>query len=312
MIVLLICFSTNLYALSNEDKPTVVRIGVYVTSLYNFNYKMGTFSSSFYLWTITKDANYNPFRSLEIVNSTDYKIKNHTKGKNPDGTTFNTFHVYSTNQHYWDIKYFPFDVQKLKIRVEDANDAQDVKFVADGKQSGVFGDIELPGWKITDVDFFVSPYIYDSNFGDYNSSGNIYSRFTAIITIKREGLRIFFNYFAGFIVGLILSATIFFINPDEIGARSSYSIGAIFAIIGNKFIIDGHLPTVNEYTLVDAIQFLSFAQVIAAMFVTLKAYNLVKNRNVKKAKILSKRCGFIIVPIVFISLIFFVLNAFFA
>jgi hypothetical protein len=312
ILVVLLSLSANLYAGAKEENPPTAQIGVYLTSLFNFDYKMGTFGSSYYLWTVSKSPKFNPLKTLEIINATDYTLRNPTSGKNPDGSIYNTFHIYSTNQHFWDTKYFPFDIQKLKIRVEDANDIRDISFVADTKESGVIHGLELDGWKIINVDFFVKPFRYNTNFGDHSVQTGIYSRFTAIITIKREGLRIFFNYFAGFLVAIILSALIFFIDPNEIGARSGYALSSIFAIVGNKYIVDRQLPLVNEFTLTDAVQFLSFTQVIIAVLVTLRVFKLAKNNQIQKAYRISRVVGSIVVPIVVLSLIFFLTRAWYA
>ncbi|WP_367606980.1 hypothetical protein [Legionella sp. W05-934-2] len=307
--ILLLLFNTSLFAATKQAPVKPIRIGIYLTSLYNFDYSKGTFSAGYYLWTVADDPNYDPTKSLEVVNAIDYRMANQTRGKNPDGTTYTTVHLYNTNLHYWNVKHFPFDRQQLKIIIEDASDLLSIKFKPDLKESGIIHTLKVEGWDVQGMQINTYPFKYKSNFGNEDYSYGLYSRLTVTISLKREGLRLFVNYFIGFFVALILTSLIFFIDPKEIGTRSGYVLSSLFASVGNKYIIDGLIPPVTEFTLIDAIQFLTFAQVLIAVFTTLYVFNLAKSDQHEKAKKISQRVGYVVVPMVFILLIFFSLIA---
>jgi hypothetical protein len=83
---------------------------------------------------------------------------------------------------------------------------------------------------------------------------------TLTLEIKRQGLRNFINYFLGFFVAVLLSAFMCLIHAD----RFSFILAAVFALIGNKYVLDQLVPATANFTLSDNLQIASFTFVIVA------------------------------------------------
>lgn len=290
-------------AFGAEDKVLQVTIGAYPKLLHNFNYAANSFDINFYLWTITKNPHYNPKTGLEITNAVKYDIKNEARGENKDGSYYTTLHYYATCRHNWNITNFPFDRQILEVNIEDALDSNRLIFIADEKGSNIHPGMVILGWKINGFRVDVHDSVYASNLGDLSATQAKYSRFSFYIDIKREGGRLFLNYFIGFITSFILCVLIFFLRPNEIGKRINLSLGSIFTAIGNKFVLDGLLPPVNQFTLSDAIQLSTFGMILSANVITVITFELSNHGHPALAKKINHLFRYLVTPF-FLTIIF--------
>ena len=186
------------------NPPEIVTFGVYPVALYDMDPVNSSFNISFYAWWRTKDKNYKPETSIEIVNSRDYTSKLGEKGKN--GNEYYTYvHYYAKIHHVWDSKNFPFGHQYLDVKFEDFSDASLILFDPDYEKSSLHSELVLPGWKIVGFNLQKSITEYTTNFGDTNSPNSKYSRITFSIEIKRNGWRLYMSYFIGFFMAGVLA-----------------------------------------------------------------------------------------------------------
>lgn len=308
-IIIKILFFFCILIQTVSAEPIKIMIGTYPMVLQKFNYAENTFDINFYLWTITQDSLYNPGKSLEISNAIKYEIKNQTSGKNYDGSTFTTMHVYSTNYHLWDITNFPFDRQLLTVEIEDARDIDEIIFSPDLKGTNLPPDFKIPGWVLKNFYVASSKQTYESNLGSYENPRSVYSRFTIYFDIKRQGSRLFINYYIGFIISFLLSVIIFAMRPDRIDSRINLSLGSIFPAVGNKYIIDNLLPTTNEFTLSDSIQLIVFCMVVTAIVVTVVTCKLADHHNYALALKVNRYAQCIAIPFFLLIFLFFLLRA---
>ena len=82
-------------------------------------------------------------------------------------------------------------------------------------------------------------------------------------------------------------------------------MGALFAVIGNKYIIDSALPESTSFTLVDTLHGLTLFFILAVIAATAYSMMLVKRNETKKAQ----RFDMIIAQV--ILLLYLVLNIYF-
>lgn len=279
--------STVLYVQPAKDK---VLMGVYPVMLHDFDLSHNTFKVSFYAWWRSKDKKYEPHKTVEITNALDFQTKFGTAGKFND-EYFTYVRYYATISKDWDMRHFPFDHQQLVVSLEDYADIQKIIMSPDHEQSALHSEIKLKGWKVLGFHLKDSITTYDTNFGDPSTKKGQYSRLSFIIDIKREGVRLFFNYFIGFLVAFFLCAVIYIVDPREIGARTSLSLGATFTAIGNKYILDQVLPFTTSFTLADAIQSATFLMIVAAVSMIVYTNQIVKSRRYQVAAKVSERMG---------------------
>ena len=67
-------------------------------------------------------------------------------------------------------------------------------------------------------------------------------------------------------------------------SRFGLSVGALFAVIGNKYIIDSSLPETTSFTLVDTLHGITLFFIFAIIAATTYSLKLVKQNKEKKAQ----------------------------
>ncbi|RYF79286.1 MAG: hypothetical protein EON98_14800 [Chitinophagaceae bacterium] len=67
-------------------------------------------------------------------------------------------------------------------------------------------------------------------------------------------------------------------------SRFGLSVGSLFAVIGNKYIIDSSLPESTSFTLVDTLHGLTLFSIFIIITATAYSLLLVKRNELKKAK----------------------------
>jgi hypothetical protein len=248
--------------------PHIVTFGVYPVGIYDVDPANGAFSISYYAWWRTTDKNYNPAKSIEIVNARDYSHKFGTRGKVGD-EYYAYVHYYAKIHQPWDSKNFPFGRQFLTVKMEDFSDANKIVFEPDYKESKLHSEFTMPGWNIIGMRLIKSVTHYATNFGDAHIDGSSYSRLSFIIEVKRNGWRLYISYFIGFFMAGILTHILYIMSSLPFAARATVFIGGVVAFIGNKYIIDPRLPPASSYGLADAIQMITFLVTIISIITSI-------------------------------------------
>ena len=84
-------------------------------------------------------------------------------------------------------------------------------------------------------------------------------------------------------VAFLIAYVCFYIHADGIDSRFGLSVGALFAVIGNKYIIDSSLPESTSFTLVDTLHGLTLMFIFAVITSTAYSLKLVKQNKLKLA-----------------------------
>ena len=67
-------------------------------------------------------------------------------------------------------------------------------------------------------------------------------------------------------------------------SRFGLSVGSLFAVVGNKYIIDSSLPESTSFTLVDTLHGLTLFCIFAIISATAYSLWLVKKNEIKKSR----------------------------
>jgi hypothetical protein len=248
---------------AHAPRHAKVHVGTHLLALYNFNYVKKSFDINFYSWWVTSLAGYEANKFVEVSNAYQFDIKNPVTEKITDDLYRTLCRYYATVFHNWNMRDFPFDLQVLKVDMEDTlYELSQIEFVPDIKNSKISKGLVLDGWQILDFTIESNPNLYTTNFGNPLVPNSTYSRLSLVITIKREGLRIFFTSFIGFMIATFLSLLAFLISPQNLSAKFSLSLGSVFAAMTNKYLIDSALPISPTFTLSDAVQMSSFVFIL--------------------------------------------------
>ncbi|MEO8765297.1 MAG: hypothetical protein ABI416_13455 [Ginsengibacter sp.] len=84
-------------------------------------------------------------------------------------------------------------------------------------------------------------------------------------------------------IAFLIAYVCFYIHADGIDSRFGLSVGSLFAVIGNKYIIDSSLPESTSFTLVDTLHGLTLFFIFSVITATAYSLKLVKENEEKRA-----------------------------
>jgi hypothetical protein len=115
---------------------------------------------------------------------------------------------------------------------------------------------------------------YPTNFGNPRYDGETsYPAIKVSVEIARDGWGLFLKLFMGIYVAYAISLMVFFMGPDN-SERYGLTVGALFAGIANKYIVDGLMPSNIVHTLPDNIHNITFVFIILHLVITVVANRL--------------------------------------
>jgi hypothetical protein len=101
--------------------------------------------------------------------------------------------------------------------------------------------------------------------------------------INREASGLFWKMFLGMYLAFLIAYVCFFIHADGMESRFGLGVGSLFAVIGNKYIIDSALPESSSFTLVDLLHGITLFFILATIASNAYCLNLIKKDKVDRA-----------------------------
>jgi hypothetical protein len=273
----------------NSVSPIHIKCGFYPVSLRDFNLRNQTYKIDFYLWCLSKTI-YN-CKSIELINAHEQKIIYSENDKVGDSYRTNC-RISATVQHDWDLRYYPFGSQTLKMVTEDFNHVEsEVIFSPDIKNTYFDDNLSVEGWTVKGFSLGVARHVYKTNFGDPVEVESNYSQLIFKIDVKPEAWRLYFDTFLGFFIGFFLSAISYVVHISNVGSRISLMLAAIFSIVGNKYVMAQVIPLRSSFGLADIIQLCSFLMVVFTTLSIIYCHTLEINKKRKSAYKINKIVG---------------------
>jgi len=269
--------------------PDTVKAGVYITSIHDIDFKQKQYDISVWLWLRYKKREFDFLQNLEIP-----QAKSVTKSFSTVDSTDTVGHeIYllmkldCVMQDSWKINNFPFDRQKLRFSIENSQfDSKELVFVCDTFGKNFDPKYTLRGWTIDSPSVMVRKRSYETTFGDntMKTAHSEYSAYVVTLGITRDAVGLFWKMFLGMYVALLIAYMCFFIHADGIDSRFGLSVGALFAVIGNKYVVDASLPESNSFTLVDTLHGITLIFILGVIVCNAISLSLVKNDKGGTAK----------------------------
>ena len=143
----------------------------------------------------------------------------------------------------------------------------------------------MSGWRIDSCVITTGIKEYETAFGDESmvKPHTEYGTFRVRLVINRDASGLFWKMFLGMYIAFLIAYTCFYIHSDGIDSRFGLSVGSLFAVVGNKYIIDSSLPESTSFTLVDTLHGLTLFSIFTVIAATAWSLKLVKNNQYKKA-----------------------------
>jgi hypothetical protein len=305
----ILCFAANSFA--QKSTADTVRTGIYVTSIHDIDFKEKQYTVDFWLWLKYKDQSFDFVENLEIP-----QAKTVTKSFSTIDSTGNEVYLLMKIQclmkDSWSIDNFPFDHQILRLSIENSQfDSQSLIFVADTLGKQYDPRFTLRGWNIDSLHVSTGTKVYETAFGDTSIKvpHTEYSNFKVKVGISRNALGIFWKMFLGMYVAFFIAFMCFYIHSDSIDSRFGLSVGSLFAVIGNKYIIDGSLPETTTFTLVDTLHGMTLVFILAVIISTAYSLRLIKRDKLSAANRFDRISSISLLIAYIILNIFFITQA---
>ena len=285
LIFILGFISSSLISRATGEKPDTVKVGVYVTSIHDIDFKQKEYAITFWLWLRYRNKNFDFVNNLEVPQAKTVDKSFSTIDSSGD-MVFMYMKLQCVMKDSWKIENFPFDQQKLRLSIENSQfDESSLVFVADTLGAHFDKRFTLRGWTIDSCVIGSGRHLYETAFGVLGAEKqeSQYSTFRVRLSIARSATGLFWKMFLGMYLAFFISFICFFIHADSMDSRFGLSVGSLFAVIGNKYIIDSALPESSSFTLVDMLHGITLFFILAVIAANAYSLRLIKSNRVQQS-----------------------------
>ncbi|HKR05826.1 MAG TPA: hypothetical protein VJY62_14420 [Bacteroidia bacterium] len=303
-------FASNSFA--ERTYPDTVSVGIYVTSVHDVDFRQKEYSINLWLWLKYKRREFDFMKNLEVPMAKTFEKSYATLDTLEDGRIYILMKLQCVMKGTWKINDFPFDRQRLRFAIENSMyDANELVFSIDtmGKH---YGKYFLMAWEKDSFNIRTEIKEYETSFGDpaLDKPHSEYSSYKVTIVVHRESWELFFKLFLGMYISFLISFVCFYIHPDNMDSRLALSVGSLFAVIGNKYIIDSTLPESNTFTLVDTLHGITLFYIFLVIASSVYTLKLIKGGKPDKAKKYNRITGRILLLVYILLNVWFIYNAY--
>jgi hypothetical protein len=293
--LILLCLLCSFISRAQTDStaqapPDTVTVGAYIISVHDINFHDKEYTMRFWLWFLHDNPDFDFSRQLDIPNAKTIDepeiILDSMQGK-----AWVIMKMKCTMKENWNVEDFPFDQQHLKVEIENTLfDKSSLVFVPDIAGSKINGKDGIDGWTIRNFRVNSKENHYETGFGDLRPGheSSTFSQFTIELDIERNAWGLFLKIFVGMYIAFMISMISFAPKPSEVEPRFGLPVGALFAAVGNKYIIDSILPQASSFTLVDTLHSLTFLSIFATLLISTYVLTLHDKGREEEAKRINK------------------------
>lgn len=275
---------------SLQAQKDTVKVGSFINSLYDFDFYEKSYNIDFWLWLLYENPDLDFDGAIEIKPSKDFQLSNVILDETA-GLQWLSMKVHAELRKDWDLTKYPFDTQSLCFYVESADwDTSTMVFVPDLENSKIDPCFALDEWTITGTSFHEEITVYQTTYGDQELEGQ--SAYPAIKVqielLRKSSWLTLFKLITGVLVAFFISCLVFLIKPTNVDPRFGLCVGGLFAAIGNKYIIEGIVPSTNAVTMLDSIHNLTYIFILIIIIISIFSLKIFEKQTEKSIKISQK------------------------
>ena len=296
---------------AQNEIPDTVYTGIYITSIHDIDFIKKEYTVSFWLWLKYKNVKFDFVQNLEIPQAKTV-IKSFSTVDTSDNKVYLLMKLQCVMKDSWEISNFPFDRQNIALSIENSQyDSKALVFTTDTFGKHFDPRFTLQGWSIDTFKVNTKVKAYETAFGDVRLSKphSEYSSYNVNIGLERNALGLFWKMFIGMYLSFFIAYACFFIHLDSIESRFGLTVGSLFAVIGNKYVIDSSLPESSSFTLVDSLHGITLFFIFVVIVCAIYTLHQIKKQNIPKANIFDKRAAIIVLVLYVILNTFFIYRA---
>jgi hypothetical protein len=307
LFTLLISLFASAAVEAQRQVPDTVKSGIYITSIHDIDFKEKEYTVNLWLWLKYKNKKFDFLQNLEVPQAKSV-TRSFSTIDSSDNQIYMLMKLQCVMKDSWAINNFPFDRQRLRLSIENSQfDSKSLVFAADTLGKHFDPRFTLRGWRIDSLDVTTGIKAYETAFGDESlpKPHTEYSNFKVKVVIARDAMGLFWKMFLGMYVAFLIAYMCFYIHTDSIDSRFGLSVGALFAVIGNKYIIDSALPESSSFTLVDTLHGITLLFILTVIICTSYSLKMVKQNKLEKANRFDLICAQVLL------LVYILLNSWF-
>jgi hypothetical protein len=257
-----------------KDVKDTIKVGFYINSIYDIDYKKGTYKVSLFVWTVSNKKIYELDRYLDFMGQVDYKeFLNHEEKvvtKKLDTLYWSEIELQIELLQEYNSKKFPFDKENIKLSIEFTDDDSDsTLFEID--QTSVLDKLIIPnGWKIQrkpEISYSVNAY--STSFGDPRLSSYKVNTVNIQYELSRESFAIFIKIFVALFISFLIACSSVYISNEKFEPKLTLIVGGLFGTISNKYITDNFLPESTSLNLSDNLHLLTILYLLLITITTI-------------------------------------------
>ena len=310
-----ICIVSSLLLLrhsaSAQEAPDTVTVGIYITSIHDIDFKQKEYTVNLWLWLKYRNRNFNFSENLEVPQAKTVTKSFITADSSGEFVKMQ-MKLQCVMKDNWRIASFPFDTQKLRLSIENSQfDSRTLVFVPDTSGDHFDKRFTLRGWDIDSCIISTGIKAYETSFGDESLTKphSEYSSFRVRLSLTRAAGGLFWKLFLGMYIAFLIAYVCFYIHADGMDSRFGLSVGSLFAVIGNKYIIDSSLPESTSFTLVDTLHGLTLFCIFTVITATAYSLKLVKQNKIKQANRFDRTASHVVLAFYVILNLVFIIQA---
>ena len=307
LLTLAACIIACTGALARQQPDTVLT-GFYITSIHDIDFRQKEYTVDLWLWLKYRNRDFNFEQNLEVPQAKTVSKSFSTADTTADGRIYLLLKLQCVMKDSWRISRFPFDRQKLRFSIENSQfDSHSLIFREEPGGLRYDPRFTISNWNIDSLTITSRIKSYETGFGDESlkKPHADYSSFYVTLTLERHALDLFWKLFLGMYVAFLIAFVSFYIHCDSIESRFTLSVGSVFAVVGNKYIVDSALPESTSFTLVDTLHGITLLFIFIIIVSSVYALTLVKKEDITRANRFDRICA----PVIFI--LYVALNAWF-
>lgn len=304
-------FYFNITAKAQEVNQDTVRVGMYITSIHDIDFKQKEYTITFWLWLKYKNKEFDFFNNLEIPQAKTVD-KSFSTIDTSDHEVYMMMKLQCVMKDSWRIENFPFDHQTLRLSIENSQyDSSALIFIPDNVGQHFDKRFALRGWTIDSCIISSAIKTYETGFGDESleKPQTKYSSYRARLVLTRNATGLFWKMFLGMYIAFLIAYICFYIHADGMDSRFGLSVGALFAVVGNKYIIDSSLPESSSFTLVDTLHGITLFFIMVVIAANAYSLKLIKRNEIPRAVRFDNRMALGVIIIYLLLNAFFILQA---
>ena len=243
-------------AAEGQPGPVAVQTGFYVERVSTLSVADMQWTVDFYVWFRWRGSTVNPGEDFQVMDGEMADNKLVSRYDNGD-EHYELRKATATFTKVFTIDRFPNDDHGLIIAIEDGgHGVEELVYVADTEGTSVSSRVKIPGYALNHADLVIKDHAYKTTRGDPRLEGKpkaVHSQAMYQLSIGRDGWGLYLKLFLTMYIAVGLSMLVFFIKPTDVDARFGLTVGALFAVMANAYVIQGALPAAGGLVMADLV-----------------------------------------------------------